>query len=47
MFGVAGALEDGVDVGSDFGERAGDGGDDAGLVINDEAEVVAARGIRR
>ena len=40
VLGVAGALEDGVDVGADFGERAGDGGDDAGLVVDDEAEVV-------
>ena len=40
VLGVAGALQDGVDVGADFGKRAGDGGDDAGLVVDDEAEVV-------
>ena len=40
VLGVAGALQDGVDVGSDARECAGDGGDDAGFVIHDEAQVM-------
>ena len=40
MLVVAGALEDGVDVGSDLGESSGDGGDDAGTVVDDETEIV-------
>ena len=40
VFGVAGALQEGVDVGSDFGECAGDGGDDTGLIVYYEAKVV-------
>ena len=45
MFGVAAALEEGVDVGSNLGERAGDGGDDAGFVVDDEAQVVGGYGV--
>lgn len=42
MFGVAGALEDGVDVGTDLGEGSGDGRHYAGLVVDDEAEVMGS-----
>jgi len=38
--GVAAVLQDGVDVDANLGERAGDGGDDAGGVFDNEAQVV-------